>query len=65
MARGEPVPERVYDAALRTIIREPHPDDAAVMAAWWKDQTELSTRDLALEVIRQAAEHKIAVVCRS
>lgn len=61
----DPVPERVYDAALRVIVRETMSGDHEVMAAWWKQQTWLSTRDLALEVIRHAAEHKIAVVCRS
>lgn len=61
----DPVPERVYDAALRVITRDPLPGDAEVLAAWWTDQASLSTRDLALEVIRRAAEHKVAVVCRS
>lgn len=65
MPRREPVPERVYDAALRVVTRDPWPDDAGTLAAWWKNQTELSTRDLALEAIRQAAENQIAVVCRS
>lgn len=55
-----PVPELVYDAALRVITRESQPDDADRLAGWNPDPALATTREVALEALRRAAEGGIA-----
>lgn len=52
-----PVPEPLYDAALRVIARAAEPNDADRLRAWLADRVErLSSRDLSLEVLRHGYE---------
>lgn len=51
------VTEAVYDAAVRVITRDELPDDGMLLEKWHAEATARTTRDIALEVIRQVAEH--------
>lgn len=56
-----PVPERVYDAAMRYVCREPLPDDVNILEAWYKGERPLTYREMALEALRLAFENGIDV----
>jgi len=55
-----PVPEAVYDAAMRLIRREPLPGDINVLERWYAERTSRTYREISLEVIRQASEAGIS-----
>lgn len=52
-----PVPEALYDAALRLVSRAALPDDAQRLRDWLEAYVRrLTERDVALEVLRRSYE---------
>ncbi len=59
-----PIPESVYEAAVRYIARDAKPDDGGILERWHAAEVSRTTREIALEAIKQASERGIARVCR-
>lgn len=57
--RAPPIPEPVYDAALRVITRDALPDDADRLEQWHKSETTRTLREIALEVMREVSERGV------
>jgi hypothetical protein len=56
----DPIPERLYDAALRVISRHPMPTDTGLLRAWPEAKSYWVVREIALEVFRQVERRGIS-----